>query len=179
MVPEIPIRDTPALEALDRRKAALGHIDPAALAAAQDLLRVAKRMLGSFATAFADHGLSPGRYSVLMALDVHRPSLAPSEIAEHLGVTRATVTGLIDGLVRDGLVADTLDGADRRRKAIALTSKGQALLDVVVPDIFARMAELTAPLSVEERRQAVCLLGKVEDGLSRRRAARSQEDLPS
>lgn len=166
MKTDIPLRDTPALEALDRRKATLGHIDPAALAAAQDLLRAAKQMLGSFAAAFAVHGLSPGRYSVLMALDVHRPSLAPSEIAEHLGVTRATVTGLIDGLARDGLVADTLDGADRRRKAIAITARGEALLDRILPDIFTRMADLVGPLSAEERRQAVRLLGKIEGGLA-------------
>lgn len=179
MPSEIPLRDTPALEALDRRKAALGHVDPAALAAAQDLLRAAKRMLGSFAIAFAAHGLSPGRYSVLMALDVHRPSLAPSEIAERLGVTRATVTGLIDGLTRDGFVVHTLDSDDRRRKAVAITPEGEALLDVVLPDIFARMADLTAPLSTEERRQAVRLLGKIEDGLTRPDAARTTEEASS
>lgn len=163
---DLGMRDTPALEALERRSAALGHIDPAALAAAQDLLRVAKRMLGAFADAFAGHGLSPGRYAVLMALDVHRPSMAPSEIAERVGVTRATVTGLIDGLMRDGLVAEGAEASDRRRKAIALTRKGEALIEQAVPDIFARMAALTAPLSGEERRAAVRLLLKVEDGLS-------------
>ncbi|WP_430424491.1 MarR family winged helix-turn-helix transcriptional regulator [Phenylobacterium sp.] len=167
MTSEIPLLDTPALEALERRKAAMGHVDAAAVAAAQDLLRAAKHMLGSFGDAFATHGLSPGRYSVLMALDVHRPHLAPSEIAERLGVTRATVTGLIDGLAREGLVAHTLDGADRRRKAIAITARGEALLDVVLPDIFARMADLTAPLSAEERGRAVRLFGKIEDGLAR------------
>ena len=47
MISDLTLRDTPALEALGRRRAALGHIDPAALTAAQDLLRVAKRMLGA------------------------------------------------------------------------------------------------------------------------------------
>lgn len=163
---DIPLRDTPALDVLGRRGDALAHFDPAALAAAQDFLRVAKHMLGDFAQAFAAHGLSPGRYSVLMALDVHRPSLAPSEIADHLGVTRATVTGLIDGLIRDDLVTFAADRNDRRRKAIALTSRGEALIEGVVPAIFKRMSDLVAPLSADERAQAVRLLGKVEAGLA-------------
>lgn len=162
---DFTLRDTPALEALGRRRDSLGDIDPAALAAAQDLLRVAKRMLGSFGDAFAAYGLSPGRYAVLMALDIQRPSMAPSEIADRLGVTRATITGLIDGLTRDGLVACAPEGTDRRRKAIGLTAKGEALIDNVVPDIFKRMADLTAPLTPDERRTAIRLLGKVEDGL--------------
>lgn len=166
MSSDVTLRDTPALEALERRREALAHIDPAALASAQDLLRAAKRMLGAFGDAFAGHGLSPGRYAVLMALDVQRPSLAPSEIADSLGVTRATVSGLIDGLMRDGLVSAATDPADRRRKTIGLSPKGEALLDVVVPDIFRRMAALTAMLSPDERRTIVRLLGKVEKGVA-------------
>jgi DNA-binding MarR family transcriptional regulator len=162
---EIHLRDTPALDVLNRRGAELGHIDPDSLLAAQDVLRVAKRLLGSFAQAFDAHGLSPGRYAALMALDVQRPSMAPSQIADRLGVTRATVTGLIDGLLRDGLVSYAPEGTDRRRKAIALTRKGEALIEVVVPDIFERMAAMMSPLSADERRVAVNLLGKVEAGL--------------
>ncbi|MBI5939632.1 MAG: MarR family transcriptional regulator [Caulobacterales bacterium] len=176
MTSDIPLRDTPALAVLSRRSAALGDIDPAALAAAQDFLRVAKRMLGAFRQAFDAHGLSPGRYSALMALDVERPSLAPSEIADRLGVTRATVTGLIDGLLRDGLVAYAAEGADRRRKAITLTARGEALIEVVVPVIFRRMADMMAPLSPDERQTAVRLLGKVEAGLLPARAIRAREE---
>lgn len=179
MVPDLTLRDTPALEVLSRRREALGHIDPEALAAAQDFLRVAKRMLGAFGEAFSAHGLSPSRYAALIALDVQRPSMAPSEIADRVGVTRATVTGLIDGLMRDGLVTYTAEGTDRRRKSIALTRKGEALIDVVVPDIFKRMAELTAPLSPDERRLAVRILGKVEDGLALARVAETKEETRS
>ena len=161
MPPELLLRDTAALQALARRQSVLPHIDPESIAAAQHVLRAAKRVLASFAKAFSVHGLSPGRYAVLVALDVHRPALSPSTIADQLGVTRATVTGLIDGLVRDGLVIDRPDGA------IALTSKGEALLDNVLPDIFARMATLTAPLSPGERGVVLRLLEKIEDGLHR------------
>lgn len=179
MVTDFTLRDTPALEALSRRSATLAHINPAAIAAAQDLLRAAKRILNAFGDVFGGYGLSPGRYAVLMALDVQRPSMAPSEIADRVGVTRATITGLIDGLMRDGLVTYAAEGADRRRKAIALTPKADALIEVVVPDIFQRMADLTAPLSTEERRMAVRLLGMVEDGLSMAAARGDSAEAPA
>lgn len=166
MFPDFDLRDTPAVQAYGRRRASLGHIAPGDLVAAQDVLRAAKRVLGSFAAVFANYGLSPGRYAVLMALDVHGPSLAPSEIADHLNVTRGTVTGLIDGLERDGLVTHKADTGDRRRKVISLTPAGDRLIDRALPDIFGRMADLTQPLTPEERRTLVSLLGKIEDRLA-------------
>lgn len=161
---DLEFRDTPALEVLRLLPEGLG-IGAADIAAAQDLLRLSKALLGSFAEHFALHGLSPGRYAVLMALRAGG-ELAPSEIADRLGVTRATVTGLIAGLVRDDLVAYVAaDTADRRRKAIGLTAKGRDLLGAVVPDIFKQMAGLLAPLSPAERTTLIALLGKVEGGL--------------
>ena len=82
-------------------------------------------------------------------------------------MTRATVTGLIDGLTLDGLVTLAAGELDRRRKAIMLTPKGEALIDKALPDIFQRMAELTAPLLATnavrrsgywERSKTVCAL---------------------
>jgi DNA-binding MarR family transcriptional regulator len=165
---DFEFRDTPALEVLRKFPETLAHIDPADIAAAQDLLRLAKKLLGSFSEKFALHGLSPGRYAVLMALYARKSSLAPSEIADRLRVTRATVTGLLSGLVHDDLVAYVAaDEADRRRKAISLTAKGRDLLGNVVPDIFIQMAGLLAPLSRDERITLLQLTKKVENGLSR------------
>jgi DNA-binding MarR family transcriptional regulator len=162
---DLEIRDTPALEVLQKFPAL--RLDAADIASAQDVLRLAKKLLGAFGDEFALHGLSPGRYAVLMSLFARNRPLAPSEIADRLDVTRATVTGLISGLVRDGLVSYAAgESADRRRKAIALTAKGRKLLTTVVPDIFTQMAGLLAPLSRSERATLLRLAHKVEAGLS-------------
>ena len=165
---DLHLRDTPALAILRQRPDLVGRFDQADIAAAQDLLRVSKKLLGAFSDLFARRGLSPGRYAVLMALFARNVPLAPSEIAERLGVTRATVTGLIGGLVGDGLVAYLpVDADDRRRKAVALTAKGRRLLGRVVPEIFLQMVELFAPLSDSERSKLLKFLNKVEGGLGR------------
>jgi DNA-binding MarR family transcriptional regulator len=160
---DLELNDTPALAVLARRADDFPGVDAASLRACQDLLRVAKRSLSAFGGEFARHGLSPGRYSVLMELYQAKAGLAPSEVAARIGVTRATVTGLIDGLVREGLATlDAAEGADRRRKAVRLSARGRRLLERLLPGLFARMVGLLAPLSERERRTLQRLLLKIE-----------------
>ncbi len=49
---------------------------------------------------------------------------ASSDLARAFGISRPTVTRLVDGLVRKGLVARQVDPADRRSSRIALTDAG-------------------------------------------------------
>lgn len=163
---DLELKDTPALSILEERARDFPHVDVRGVAACQDLLRVAKRVLGSFVDDFARHGISPGRYSILMELLSARNRLAPSEIAERIGVSRATVTGLVDGLEWDGLVARRpLKAGDRRRTSVRLSPKGRRLLERLMPVLFSRMASLVQPLSARERTTLRVLLRRVEGGL--------------
>ncbi|MEX2044412.1 MAG: MarR family transcriptional regulator, partial [Opitutus sp.] len=115
----------------------------------------------------ARHDITQGRFGVLMALWSNCPSkgdsmpLSPAELADRTGVTRATITGLIDTLERAGLVTRTPDPDDRRMMCVALTPRGRALLARVMPDHFRRMAWLMEPLSESERKVFLRLLTKV------------------
>jgi DNA-binding MarR family transcriptional regulator len=48
-------------------------------------------------------------------------------LAERAGVTRATISGLLDGLQRDGLLQRRNDAEDGRRLQIVLTARGKHL----------------------------------------------------
>ncbi len=56
------------------------------------------------AAALAPQGLSEGRFILLFLLEGHKSGLPPHVLADQAGVARATITGLVDGMVRDGLV---------------------------------------------------------------------------
>jgi DNA-binding MarR family transcriptional regulator len=160
---DLELNDTPALAVLARRARSFPGIDAASLQVCQDLLRVAKRSLAAFGAEFARHGLSPGRYSVLMELYQAPAGLAPSALAQRIGVTRATVTGLIEGLSREGMVTlEASDGGDRRRKDVRLSARGRRVLERLLPELFGRMVELVAPLGDRERRTLQRLLRKIE-----------------
>lgn len=119
------------------------------------------------AALLAPHGLSEGRFVLLFLLEGAPAGLAPKALAEQAGVTRATVTGLLDGLEREALIARDADQSDRRALNIRLTSKGKK----VAKEVFAQhgrwIAGLFAGLSAAERQQLAALLGKVSTHLEK------------
>lgn len=74
-----------------------------------------------------DSGLTMQQLRVLVLLGVDEP-LAQGDLAEALGVGMATVTGLVNRLVRRGLVERTPDPTDRRVHRAALSAAGRDLL---------------------------------------------------
>ena len=72
---------------------------------------------------------SVARYQILMALWASkRKGISHKHIVEAMGVTRATVSGLMTALERDSLVKSRVDCEDRRKLIARLTSKGEAVI---------------------------------------------------
>ena len=113
-----------------------------------------------------DTALSQGRFLILVVMNRTPAELtSPSVLAEKIGVTRATMTRLIDGLERDGLIRRYPHGEDRRRQNIKLTAKGQELLEEILPDYWSRIDTLMKGLNETEQQAMITLLSKVADGL--------------
>ena len=86
------------------------------------------------------YGLSRGRWQVLMALykAPDEGGLTPAELADLAGVTRAAMTGLVDGLVESGYVTRGDVGEDRRTYRVRLTPRATDFLSSVLPDHLCR-----------------------------------------
>jgi DNA-binding MarR family transcriptional regulator len=115
----------------------------------------------------AAHNLSQGRFTVLMLLmdqsgHTQHPC-TPASLADLAGVARATMTGLIDTLEKDGLVRREPDTVDRRMMYVRLTPRGREALHALLPEYFQRIAALMRPLAEGERRTLVGLLGKITE----------------
>ncbi len=142
------------------------QIDAQSLAAAVALLRLSSSLYSALDGQYARHGTSRGRFHVLMMLlEMEGEGLTPHQLAERAAVTKAAMTGLIDGLVKDGLVAREQDPLDRRSYRVALTPAGDRFLKGMLPDHFTRMNALVGKLTLEDKRQLVKLLEKVRDQL--------------
>lgn len=116
---------------------------------------------------FARYGLSRGKFTLLMQLYLaDEKGLTPSECAQRADVTKATITGLLDGLERDGLVRRLPDVTDRRMLRLQLTHKGRDLLSQMLPDHFCRTTDLMANLTDSEKKTLIKLLNKVRTGTS-------------
>lgn len=117
------------------------------------------------ATLLAPHGLSEGRFVLLFLLDATPDGLAPNTLAEQAGVTRATITGLLDGLEREELIERHANTDDRRALCIRLTEKGKQLAKIVFAQHSQWIASLYGNLSLSERTQLASLLAKVAGNL--------------
>ena len=116
---------------------------------------------------FGRYGLSRGRFSILILL-LHRADtgLRPAELADQIGVTRASMTGLLDGLEDAGFVERGRDLNDRRAISIRITKDGKKLIKRILPDHFRRMTAMMSTLSRSERKTLASLIEKLGDGLS-------------
>ena len=117
------------------------------------------------ATLLAPHGLSEGRFVLLFLLAAAPDGLAPNALAQQAGVSRATVTGLLDGLEREGLIERHADANDRRALRIRLTREGKRIEKTVFDQHGRWIAGLFGHLDEAEREQLASLLGKVAANL--------------
>ncbi|MDD3584507.1 MAG: MarR family transcriptional regulator [Kiritimatiellae bacterium] len=69
-------------------------------------------------------GVPLNTYMLLDYLDCHREHAEAAEAADELAIPRQTVTALLDGLEKQGLIARLPHPQDRRRKIIRLTRRG-------------------------------------------------------
>lgn len=167
-MPLLMLKDLPRYECLLEAASEFPDLDPSATEVFLNLLRTGDEAFRVVETHLAQHDITQGRFGVLMALwacdgssGSTGPALSPAVLAERTGVTRATITGLVDTLERDGLVARSPDPDDRRMLSVSLTARGEKLLRRIFPAHFRQMAWLMQPLSESERKTLVRLLTKV------------------
>ncbi|HOO57388.1 MAG TPA: MarR family transcriptional regulator [bacterium] len=162
------LKDIPGSEVLetDAEKHPEMNIDPTAVCACLNMLRTGSDMLAGFETMLRGHNLSQGRFLVMLVMHGQGGgSVLPSELSEKVGVARATMTGLLDGLERDALIRREADKEDGRKSRVRLTPAGAALMESVLPDYYRRIGLLMKGLSGLEREMVVFLLEKVHEQL--------------
>jgi DNA-binding MarR family transcriptional regulator len=161
----LTLRDLPKYEAL----LALAHQYPdlniTAVETCLMFLRTATDVYGVMDQHFGRHDLSMGKFTVLMLLKcAGEAGLTPSECADRAGVTRGTITGLLDGLEREGLIQRQPHPQDRRCTLVDLSDLGYGLLDGMLPEHFQVIAALLSPLTPPEQKTLFALLEKLRSG---------------
>jgi len=112
------------------------------------------------------HGLGEGRIMVLVLLLENQPEpLSHSQLADLLGITKGSITGLVDGLENDGLVKRCETREDRRTRLIAITPAGLEMVNQYLPKKFRGIERLMAGLTPVERETLAALLLKLQEGL--------------
>ncbi|HYW27841.1 MAG TPA: MarR family transcriptional regulator [Terriglobales bacterium] len=95
-------------------------------------------------------GLSETRLGILFMLRHTGAGVPLGALAARLRVTPRNITGLIDHLERDGLVARVPDPEDRRSVLAQLTERGTERVDAMAGDTFRQQQGLLAGFSTDE-----------------------------
>lgn len=103
------------------------------------------------------------RFDVLAQLDTAGAALTMGELSARLMVTSGNVTGLVDAMETEGLVARQPHPTDRRSTLIALTPQGRELFARMAPAHAGWIEGLMAGLSRGEAARLMELLGKLKD----------------
>jgi DNA-binding MarR family transcriptional regulator len=140
--------------------------DITAISSFLHLLRVATDLSVALDACLSKHGLLQGRWWVLILLmREDTKTSTPSVLADKAGVTRATMTGLIDGLEQGGLIERIYTKDDRRSVLVRLTDAGQAKLDVVMPDYYRRLRQCMQGLDEQKRAKLHLMLELINSGV--------------
>jgi DNA-binding MarR family transcriptional regulator len=93
----------------------------------------------------------------------HGKDCGVSTIGEHLGVTNAAASQMIDRLVQNGFVERKEDPQDRRVKQLNLTQKGIAIVQEGIKRRRCWIDELASELSIDDQNAVTSALKIVLD----------------
>jgi MarR family transcriptional repressor of emrRAB len=156
MPPEIPVRADRALELV------YPEVDSRASDCIINIWRTHAMLAEVMARLLRPHDLTLTGFRVILMTRIAGGSMSPAEIADRLGSSRATVTGVLDSLEKRGFVRRTADTEDRRRLQVTVTPEGRAILEGILPTFFTRERESVAHLDAADQETLVELLGGMQ-----------------
>lgn len=162
----LQLRDLPSPQVLAKFAERYPDADISAVSGFLHLLRVATDLSVALDACLSKHQLLQGRWWVLILLMREETKTStPSVLAEKAGVSRATMTGLIDGLEQGHLIERIYTKDDRRSIQIKLTDAGQSKLDAVMPDYYRRVRKCMQALDGSKREQLQQVLELIHLGI--------------
>lgn len=145
-------------------------MNPDAIAAFMYILRAGDEVFRAVSRTFRERNISQGRIMLMVhLLDKENDSaleMSHAELADQLCVTRATVSGLVDGLVKDGLARRRPSSTDRRVSKVSLTEDGFSLLEEVLPKHYQLINRLMDVFDPKELRTMGKLMNKLVDHIA-------------
>jgi len=157
-------------ETTDVRRASGSDLD---VMLVHNLLRTHGRLLPLVDAHLRRRNLTGAQLNALLVLRAAGgDGLRMNEIGRRLVVTKSNVTGLVDRLQRQGLVARTA-GRDRRATLVRLTPAGVSAVRRTAGEHTRLLARVTACLTAREKRTLIRLLTKLRRRLRQMREDRS------
>ena len=123
---------------------------------------VSNHVSQAFARKVEAHGVTVAEW-VLMRQLLDSEAVAPSRLAERMGMTRGAISRLADRLIAKSLVVRVADPDDGRAQTLSLTPAGRALVPELAALADANDAEFFDHLTSKERAALLRTLREIVD----------------
>src|SRR5947207_14402909 len=124
------------------------------------LRRAHQRASAIFQMSIGDPNITPTQYSSMVKLNEYT-ELSQNLLGRLVGMDKATMQGVVRRLKDRGLVDSRPDPGDARRTLLSLTTEGQRTVNKLLLNGPAVSRETLKPLSAEDQRRLLELLGKL------------------
>lgn len=153
----------PDWEELERHKKIIPEINPAAVIAMLEIKAVGEEIQQAVLDVLLQEShLSEGKFCTMIVLHQHgKNGASPSFLAEKVGVTRATISTMLQRLEREDMVVMRPAEQDGRGKTAVLTEKGTAFMEKILPPHYLRVTKLMEKLTEDEQKELIRLLKKM------------------
>lgn len=105
------------------------------------------------------------RFDLMAQLERAPQGLKMSELSQRMMVTGGNVTGVTDGLEKDGLVVREMDATDRRVFRVKLTAEGERQFRRMASEHEKWVIDLFAALNAKQKKQLSELLGELKHSI--------------
>jgi DNA-binding MarR family transcriptional regulator len=115
-----------------------------------------------FNRSFSDADVRPGVFSALLLANAN-PGIAQIDIANQLGIDKASVVSLVDRMESAGWVERRRSTEDRRRQGLFLTAAGVKVCRSLRKEMIEHERKFVSRYSEQELRLLISLLRRLHD----------------
>jgi MarR family transcriptional regulator, 2-MHQ and catechol-resistance regulon repressor len=135
--------------------------DPLAHRALDSLLRAESSVRRRLSSDLEREGLSASGFSVLVVLTTAGGELPLRSLRQRLRTAKANATEVVTTLESRGLVVRRRMASDRRAATVAVTERGQELVQRLFPEHTRRVADAFSVLDESEKRSLASICRKL------------------
>lgn len=128
------------------------------------IMDVAKKLRHQLNMTLEKEGITSAQWAVLAQMRLTESPLTSAQVADMVGMDRATISGIVKRLEAKELVHIQTSSEDRRARTLTLTASGDQMFKHCQQIANAQMSEFAIPLEQQEQATLVSLLIKLEEG---------------
>lgn len=128
------------------------------------IMDVAKKLRHQLNMTLEKGGITSAQWAVLAQMGLAESPLTSAQIADMVGMDRATISGVVKRLEAKELVHIQTSSEDRRARTLTLTDSGEQMFKHCQRIADLQISEFSTPLNAEEQEALVQLLMKLEEG---------------